>query len=180
MTYPQQGQCVEALPTRQLRAECRREAELLEREIRDAIGWLARQLSPRVEPKELLKDVQRFRDASLTTLLAALIACMRHPQLTMSLVTRFAMRCWAAIASYRPSVDESLDELYAEETRAEAEANIDQAMVVAAGDRLCVTKAERSAESTLREVASSFRLYLVIRELRDRARRSPHRLAFRQ
>lgn len=180
MTYPNSGQSVEALPASQLRAECRREAEDLERKFRDAIGWLARQLSPRVQPIDLVKDVERFRDASLTTLLAALIACMRHPKLTAPMLLRFAIKVWTAILDYRPLMDvQAFDEVYAEDTRSEAEADVDQAIAVSAGERLCIPKLDRMVESTEREVASSLNLLMFARRLRERARRSPSRLVFR-
>ncbi len=173
--YPKTGRRVEApTTTSQLRSSYREDALQLEQEIRRAIGWLARQLSPRVQPRDLIRDVadeSRWRDASLTTLLALLVACMRHPAMTPSLLVRFGLRCWVAIVSYRPLLEvQSIEDAYAEDTHAEARANIDQALLLSAHRRADIARIERAAESTLEDISSSLSLLFSIRRLRAQAK----------
>ncbi len=168
MTYPATVARVAALAPQRIdgarrlapltRDECRTIGAQFVAFVREEIGEAARSCAEIPEPKQLVKDVKRGRDASDETIASALVALALCPTMTDRKFARFTRRVSSWLDGLRPRSAPSLMNAWAQATQLQATGDVTQALAVTAierGDRaaldtaIAATAAHIAAESHL-------------------------------
>lgn len=163
---------VDALSRRALRDRGVEFEHLVRRELDDA----AHACTELPEPKQLHKDLARGRAASLVTYGAALASLAMSPNISDARLMRLFLKLMAWVGSMRPRVQRSLLEVWATETREQAEADVCQAAALSAIERKDRAALARAIDETTDHIAAQQELLFALKRAdRELAQTAPPR-----
>jgi hypothetical protein len=117
------------------REQCRSLGTQFVEMLRGEIDEAAHGCAQLPEPKQMYKDIARGRDASAVTFGAALVGLALSPDMTDRRFAKLSLRLVSWLQALRPRTAPSLMSAWADETHAQASADVSQALAVTAIER---------------------------------------------